>query len=721
VNAFPGPQRLRPGAPGASAATALLLQHPPGLDDTDLTRCFAAFLAVVGWDGTVDDMLGALPHAEPRPDLTGIRNALARLGYPTRPLRLRPGRLDRRLLPGLLVRRGRPAALLYRDPQGGIVLFDGATGLATPGTATQLSGVLYLPGAPEPPGPQHGWMAGVARQLGGSLPALLGLSALVTILGLAMPVFTMLVFDLVVTSRQPAALDWLAAGAIAALLAEVALRALRQRALARIGERLDLLVSTAVFAQLLALPAALVERAGTAAQVARLRDFAAIRETLTGAFALAVLDLPFTLVVLALMAALGGWVALVPVLAALGFVALHLATRGAVRRAVNAASQAAAARDSLGLELLEAHRSLQLAGATARWSVAYAAAAARAATTSAAAAALNGRIMATAGALVTLSALAAMTIGVGAVLAGGMSAGALIAGMMLIWRILTPMQSGFLMLSRWEQTRASIRQVDGLMALEPERSAAAGMRLVAPETGEVVFHRVSLRYLASAEPVLAGVSFGVRHGEVVALTGGDGSGKSTLLKLVAGLYRPNAGVVRVGGHDLRSFDPVVLRRAVAYVPQSPHLLYGTIAQNLRLALPTASVAELERACAAAHVLDAVRALPEGFETRVGDNATARLPRSLLVRICLARALLRDAPVLLLDEPVTGLDDTAADAFAAVIAARRGGTTILLATHRPSHMRLADRVLRIEDGAVSEAQPPGGPVRLPLFQPVGGVR
>jgi ATP-binding cassette subfamily C protein/ATP-binding cassette subfamily C protein LapB len=727
MNAFPGPDRLRPEAGGASAgAMTLLLQTPPGLDDTDLARCFSAFLAVVAWEGNADDMLGALPHAEPRPDLTGIRNALARLGYPTRPQRLRRGGLDRRLLPALLVRPGRAAAILYRDPQGGVVLFDGATGIAARCAPAHLSGTLYVPVPGEPVGARYGWVGSVTRRLAGSAPALLGLSALVTLLGLAVPLFTMLVFDLVVASRRPEALDWLLGGAVAAVAAEITFRAARQRALARIGERLDRLVSTAVFGQLLALPAALIERAGTAAQVSRLRDFGAIRETLTGAFALAVLDLPFTVIVLALMVVLGGWIAVVPVFAALGFVALHLISRGAVRRAVNHAAQAAHARDVLSLELLEAHRSLQLAGAAGRWSDAYAEAAARAATASAHAAALNGRVMAAAGAIVTLSALAAMTLGAGAVMAGAMTAGGLIAGMMLIWRVLAPMQSGFLMLSRWQQTCASIRQVDGMMALEPERSHGAGARLGAPQTGDIAFHRVSLRYLPTAEPVLAGVSFAIRHGEMVAVTGGDGTGKSTLLKLVAGLYRPNGGVVRIGGHDLRSFDPAVLRRAVAYVPQAPHLLYGTIAQNLRLALPTATEAELRRACAEAHVLNAVLALPDGFETRVGDNATAGLPRSLLVRLCLARALLRDAPVLLLDEPVTGLDDAAADAFAAVVAARRGRTTIVMTTHRPSHMRLADRVLRIEDGAVEEVPPQGaagrpGPARLAVFQPQGGAR
>ncbi|WP_170984727.1 peptidase domain-containing ABC transporter [Roseomonas sp. AR75] len=702
----------------------LRVAHPPGIEETDLTRCLAALLGLLHWEGGPEGILAALPHAEPQPDLTDIRNALARLGHPTRALRLKRGRLDVRLLPALLLRRGHAASVLYRDEAGTLLLFDGATGLTGAWRGRRLSGTLYVPVPHEPPRARESWIGIVARRFTPAVPLLLGLSALVTLLGLAVPVFTMLVFDLVVTGRQADALAMLLPGVLLAVLGELGFRALRQRALARIGERLDRLVPEGVFAQLMALPAALVERAGTAAQVSRLRDFAGIREMLTGAFALAVLDLPFSLFVLALLLALGGWIALVPVIAALAFAALFLVTRGAARRAIIGASQAGQAREVLAIELLEAHRTLRLSGATDRWADGYAAASAAAALASARAAAVNGRVTATAQAIVTLSGLCAMVLGVGAVLAGGMTPGALIAGMMLIWRVLAPMQGAFLMLSRWEQTRASIRQVDGMMALETERPVAQRALMAGPASGDVVFHRVALRYLSQAEPVLAGASFAIRHGEVVAVTGGDGAGKSSLLKLVAGLYRPQGGVVRVGGHDVRAYDPAVLRRAVAYVPQSPHLLYGTIAQNLRLAAPEATDDALRRACAEAHVLTAIEALPGGFRTRVGDNATGSLPRSLLVRIALARALLRDAPVLLLDEPVAGLDEATATAFAAVVGARRGRATILMATHRPSHMRLADRVLRIADATVEEVPVPGAgpspaaPLRLPVFKPAG---
>ncbi|MFC7553425.1 ATP-binding cassette domain-containing protein [Pseudoroseomonas wenyumeiae] len=212
---------------------------------------------------------------------------------------------------------------------------------------------------------------------------------------------------------------------------------------------------------------------------------------------------------------------------------------------------------------------------------------------------------------------------------------------------------------------------------------------------------------------------------MVAVIGAEGAGKSSLLLLVAGLYRPQGGVVRIDGHDVRAFDPAVLRRSIGWVPQRPELLYGTVAQNLRLAHPTASDAELRRAAAEAGVLEAIETLPEGFDTRVGDNHSGHLPRSILLRIALAGALLRDAPILLLDEPVAGLDDACAKAFTDVIAARRGRCTILMATHRPSHMRLADRVLRLRDGQVEEVEQaapvplsPPRVTRAPVFTPRG---
>jgi ATP-binding cassette subfamily C protein/ATP-binding cassette subfamily C protein LapB len=695
------------------------------LAPSDLARCLTAMLWVLEWTGGADDLLAALPHAKPEIDVTDLRNTLAVLGYPTRRERLRHGRLDPRLLPAILLPPGQPAAVIYANEYGQVLRLDGASGQAAPCAAESLRGTLLLPVPLAEAPPRQNWFATLARRFHGDLPALLGISGLMALLGLAVPAFTMTVFDTVIAGHSPETLPMLALGVAAAVLMEVGFRGIRQRALLRIGERLDRLVSNAVFTQLMSLPTALVERAGTASQVSRLRDFASIREFLTGSFAVAVLDLPFTLLVMLLMLALGGWIALVPLGTVLGFALLFFLSRPALRRAIAGAARATQAREALAVEALEAARTLKLAGAEDRWIERYAAAAATAAMASAHAGTVSGAVLVASQALVTLSGLAAAVTGVLAVFSGAMSAGALIAGMMLIWRVLGPLQTGFTMLSRWEQTQASIRQVDGLMTLESERPSLLEARMAPPEQGAILFHRVTLRYLQQAEPVLAGASFTIRPGEVVAVIGAEGAGKSSLLLLVAGLYRPQGGVVRIDGHDVRAFDPAVLRRGIGWVPQKPELLYGTVAQNLRLAHPTASDAMLRQAAAEAGVLEAIETLPQGFDTRVGDNHSGHLPRSILLRIALAGALLREAPILLLDEPVAGLDDACAKAFTDVIAARRGRCTILMATHRPSHMRLADRVLRLRDGQVEEVEqatpmPPKAPrvTRTPVFTPRG---
>ncbi|NBJ11110.1 peptidase domain-containing ABC transporter [Microvirga arsenatis] len=690
------------------------------LAPSDLTRCLTVMLWLMEWSGSADDLLAALPHAKPEIDLTDLRNTLAILGYPTEMQPLRRARLDPRRLPAILLTPGEPAAVIYRTEDGQVLRIDGATGEVAPCVPRKLRGTLVRLAEAVSTGPRQNWFSSVARRFAGDLPALLSMSGLMALLGLAVPAFTMTIFDTVIAGRSPETLPMLVVGVVGAVVMEVMFRVMRQRALLRIAERLDRLVPNAVFTQLMSLPTALVERAGTAAQVSRLRDFAAIREFLTGSFAVALLDMPFTLLVVVLMIVLGGWIALVPVGTALGFVVLFLISRAPMRLAIEQAARSSQAREALAVEALEAVRTLKLTGAEERWIERYTAAAAAAAAASARVGTLSGLVLAASQALVTLSGLAAVVMGVLSVLSGAMTAGALIAGMMLIWRVLAPMQTCFVMLSRWEQTQASIRQVDSMMALETERPPPLEARMAPPEQGAIVFHRVTLRYMPQSEPVLAGASFSIEPGQVVAITGAEGTGKSTLLLLVAGLYRPQGGLVRIDGHDVRSFNPAVLRRSIGWVPQSPSLLYGTVAQNLRLARPSATDADLRAAAAEACVLDAIEALPQGFDTRVGDNQSSRLPRSILQRIALAGALLRNAPILLLDEPVAGLDDACAKAFTDVIASRRGRCTILMATHRPSHIRLADRVLRLRDGQVEEVEPQIAPVGpRPTRASIGG--
>jgi ATP-binding cassette subfamily C protein/ATP-binding cassette subfamily C protein LapB len=169
------------------------------------------------------------------------------------------------------------------------------------------------------------------------------------------------------------------------------------------------------------------------------------------------------------------------------------------------------------------------------------------------------------------------------------------------------------------------------------------------------------------------------------------------MKLVMGLYIPQAGSVRIDNQDIRQLDPIELRHAIAYVPQNASLYFGSIAQNLRLANPVASDDDMYRACEQADVLQEILDMPRGFETRVGDSTSDHLSASFLQKLSLARAYMKRAPLILFDEPVNGLDFEGDRRFQQMVEQLRGHSTIFIVTHRPSHLRMADKVLVFEAG------------------------
>ncbi|MCO6000288.1 thiol reductant ABC exporter subunit CydD [Actinoallomurus rhizosphaericola] len=215
-----------------------------------------------------------------------------------------------------------------------------------------------------------------------------------------------------------------------------------------------------------------------------------------------------------------------------------------------------------------------------------------------------------------------------------------------------------------------------------------------PASAPLRLEEVTVAYEGRDEPALDGFSLVVRPGETVALTGPSGSGKSTLLAVLLGFVRPDAGRVLLGETDLADLEPDAWRSRVAWVPQRPYLFAGTVADNIRLGRPGATDDEVRRAARDAVAEEFVDALPEGFETPLGERGTG-LSAGQRQRIALARAFLRDAPILLLDEPTSGLD---AESEAAVIEAVRrlaAGRTVVLVAHRPALADLADRVVRVE--------------------------
>lgn len=201
------------------------------------------------------------------------------------------------------------------------------------------------------------------------------------------------------------------------------------------------------------------------------------------------------------------------------------------------------------------------------------------------------------------------------------------------------------------------------------------------------------------KPVLLGISLDAPEGSIVGITGRSGSGKSTLLKLFMRFWEPDAGAVEVSGRDVSDIDTADLRSLEAYVTQDTHLFRDSIRENLRIAKPDATDAEIEEACRKASVHEFIRTLPQGYDTPVGELGDA-LSGGERQRIGLARAFLHDAPFLLLDEPTSNLDSLNEAVVLRALARERAGRTVLLVSHRASTMRIADTVVSVEDGRAS---------------------
>ncbi len=205
-------------------------------------------------------------------------------------------------------------------------------------------------------------------------------------------------------------------------------------------------------------------------------------------------------------------------------------------------------------------------------------------------------------------------------------------------------------------------------------------------------------YPGGGRPALDGIDLSLPQGRRLAVVGATGAGKSTLINLILRFWEPDRGEIRLGGHPLRAFRGEDLRRRIAVISQRTHLFNASIRENLLLANPGASQGALEQACAAAQIHDFIASLPEGYDTWVGETGV-RLSGGQARRIAIARALLKDAPILLLDEPTEGVDAPNEQALMAGMDRLMRGRTVLLITHRRVGLDRMDEIIMLDRGRV----------------------
>jgi ATP-binding cassette subfamily B protein len=284
---------------------------------------------------------------------------------------------------------------------------------------------------------------------------------------------------------------------------------------------------------------------------------------------------------------------------------------------------------------------------------------------------------------------------------GIITVGELVLFAMMTERLLWPLTRLGTTVDDFERARASARRAFGLLdtepaILDPERPEPLGRA-----RGEVTFDRVAFRYARGQadQPVLRELSFRVAPGETLGIAGPTGAGKSTLIKLLLRLYDVTGGAVRLDGHDVRSVTLAALRRNIALVSQDVYLFHGTIRENIAYS-SDAPLEEVVRAASLAQLHDFVTSLPDGYDSLVGERGV-KLSGGQRQRLSIARAIVKDAPILILDEATSSVDTETERAIQENLRTLTAGRTALIIAHRLSTIRHADRILVLRDGEVAE--------------------
>jgi PrtD family type I secretion system ABC transporter len=524
-----------------------------------------------------------------------------------------------------------------------------------------------------------------------SFLAIVAFSLCINVLTLVSPLYMMQLFDRVLASRSGDTLLMLTIIAAFALLVLSLIDGIRAQILSRIGTWLDDRVGPLVLGG--ALRTALRTDGGSAAQ--GLRDLGTIRAFLTGPAITPLLDAPWAPLFLAALFLLHPMLGLVGLGGGTLLVGLailnEILTKAPLRRASLAATRTHH-RTEAALRNAEVIRAMGMQDGVVRtWqhdTEAASAAQVQAANRGATILAMSKFLRLT---------VQTMIMGVGAwlVIEHDVSPGAMFASSFLLGRAMAPVENA---IGTWKSlvgARIAYRRLDEILAAAPVERAA--MRLPTP-AGEIQVDRVSYVPYGSDVPTLRNISFALAPGEVLGIIGPSAAGKSTLARLLAGTWTPTAGNVRLDGGDVGMWHDAGGSHHLGYLPQDIELFRGTVRDNIGR-LSQASDEDVIEAAQLAGLHDTIMRLPRGYDSEIGD-AGLRLSGGQRQRVALARALFGKPRFVILDEPNSSLDHEGEEALVRAIAqAKAQGTTIIVITHRPSILGLADKLLLLRNGAI----------------------
>ncbi|MFJ3484231.1 type I secretion system permease/ATPase [Pseudomonas sp. NPDC090202] len=653
-----------------------------------------------------------LPLAQQHLSVDLLPRAAARAGLQARVLRRELNAIDGLNLPVLLLLKGNRCAVLVRWEADGRALIlpseadGGEQRVSRDELAALYSGqALYarprheLENLRAPLVPRvNAWFRDTLKLSRWLYSDAILASFLINLLGLMVPLFVMQTYDRVVPNQATSTLWVLAIGLLIGTGFELTLRLVRAHLLDQAGKKTDVVLSATLFERITGM--AMKARPATIGGFAQsIHDFQGLREFLTAVTLTSIIDLPFAVLMLAVIGLLGGWLVAIPLVAFPLTILFAWIIQIRLRDTVERSLALGAERQALLVETLGGLETLKACGAESerqhKWESTHGALTrldSHARDLSALAS--NGTLF-----IQQFSGMATIVAGVYIIIAGNLSVGALVACYMLGSRVLAPLGQIAGLITRYQQAQVTMKSTDALMALPQERAPGKHPLQHTQLKGAVQVVKASFAYGGPGTPAaLSDVSLIVKPGERIGIIGRSGSGKSTLARMLMGFYTPDDGQLLLDGLDLRQVDVADLRQQVGYVAHDLPLLAGSLRDNLTLGARYVTDARMLEVAELTGVTELARNHPLGFDRPVGERGQL-LSGGQRQAVLLARALLLDPPIMLLDEPTSHMDNGSEDLLRQKLSGLMQGKTLLLVTHRMSMLSLVDRLVVLDNGRV----------------------
>ena len=680
-----------------------------------LAECLAQMTRLLGQPATVESLIAGLPLGAGglTPEL--FLRAAERAGYSARVVKAGLERVSKLDLPAVLLLKDRGACVLAarNDIEASIVtsagvervlpLADLAADYAGAAIAVARMQHFEAGTATERILDTHHWFWGTLARAWPIYAEVAAASVLINVFTVLSPLFFMNVYDRVVPNKAIETFWALALGIFLMYLFDLGLKLLRGYFIDVAGRRADIALSAGLFEQVMGMRLdAGQQSVGTLAN--NLREFESLREFFTSATMVTLIDLPFVLLFIVAIGFVGGWqmaavpLAAIPVVVALG-VALQAPLRDRIRRVFRATE----AKHATLIETLSAIEAVKSLGAASRQQQRWEELVGFVASEGLGTRLISSFAVNFSAWMQAVVGIATLAVGVYLAADNLLTTGAIVACTIIAGRAMAPLSLVAGLLTRYHQSMSALTALEQIMQSPRERPRNRTFIHRPALAGEIRFEDVSFRYPGQEIEALSGFNLAIKAGDRVGIIGRIGSGKTTLAKLLVALYQPQAGSITVDGTDIRAIDPTDLRRAIGYLPQNLVLFSGSVRDNLQIGTRGVDDAALLRAASIAGLLDIISRHPKGFDMPVGERGES-LSGGQRQSVALARALVTDPQILVLDEPTHAMDHSSEERLKQRMQEDLVEKTILIITHRESLLSVVNTLVVVDSGKVVAVGP-----------------